>query len=59
MSCWFDDSFQARSGWNVQCRTPDDGQRTCPKHVEFLDKNKFGNHSASIGCIKKKRINGI
>jgi len=20
----------------------DDGQRNCPKHVEFLDKNKFG-----------------
>ena len=27
---------------NVQWRTPDDGQRNCPKHVEFLDKNKFG-----------------
>ena len=23
---------------NVQCRTPDDGQRNCPKYVEFLDK---------------------
>ena len=22
--------------------TPDDGQTNCPKHVEFLDKNKFG-----------------
>jgi hypothetical protein len=27
---------------NVQWRTPDDGQRNCPKHVGFLDKNKFG-----------------
>ena len=27
---------------NVQWKTPDDGQRNCPKHVEFLDKNKFG-----------------
>ena len=58
MSCTFDDSFQARPGWsclkaaiksawhipvpNVQWKTPDDGQRNCPKHVEFLDKNKFG-----------------
>jgi hypothetical protein len=21
--------------------TPDDGQRNCPKHVEFYSKNKF------------------
>jgi hypothetical protein len=26
----------------VQWKTPDDGRRNCPKHVEFLDKNKFG-----------------
>ena len=25
----------------VQCQTPDDGQRDCPKHVEFDSKNKF------------------
>jgi len=25
----------------VQWRTPDDGQRKCPKHVEFYSKNKF------------------
>ena len=25
----------------VQWRTPDDGQRNCPKHVEFYSKNKF------------------
>jgi hypothetical protein len=24
----------------VQCQTPDDGQSTCPKHVEFYSKNK-------------------
>jgi len=24
----------------VQWKTPDDGQRTCPKHVEFYSKNK-------------------
>ena len=22
-------------------KTPDDGQRNCPKHVEFCSKNKF------------------
>jgi len=27
---------------NVQWKTPDDGQRDSPKHVEFLDKNNFG-----------------
>jgi len=25
----------------VQCKTPDDGQRNCPKHVESYSKNKF------------------
>jgi len=25
----------------VQWKTPDDGQRNCPKHVEFYPKNKF------------------
>jgi hypothetical protein len=32
-------------------KTPDDGQRNCPKHVEFLDKNKFAKISASVGFI--------
>jgi len=40
---------------NVQWKTPDDGQRNCPKHVEFRDKNKFGKISASVGFIKKKQ----
>jgi hypothetical protein len=40
---------------NVQWRTPDDEQRNCPKHVEFLNKNKFGKISASVGFIKKKK----
>jgi len=25
----------------VECKTPDDGQRNCPKHVEFYSKNKY------------------
>jgi len=28
---------------NVQKRTPDDGQRGCPKHVEFYDKINLDN----------------
>jgi len=27
----------------VELKTPDDGQRNCPKHVEFYSKNKFEN----------------
>ena len=31
----------------VQCWTPDNGQRNCPKRVEFYSKNKFVKISAS------------
>ena len=41
---------------NVLWKTPDDGQRNCPKHVAFLDKNKFGKISTSVGFIKKKFV---
>jgi hypothetical protein len=41
---------------NVQWKTPDDGQRSCPKHVEFLDKNKFGKISAFVGFIKQEFV---
>jgi hypothetical protein len=41
---------------NVQWKTPDDGQKNCPKYVEFLDKNKFGKISASVGFIKQKFV---
>jgi hypothetical protein len=27
---------------NVQWETPDDGQKNCPKHAEFLDKINLG-----------------
>jgi hypothetical protein len=39
---------------NAQWKTPDDGQGKCPKHVEFLEKNKLGKIIASVGFIKKK-----
>jgi hypothetical protein len=35
----------------VQCYTPDDGQRNCPKHVEFYSKNKFEKLVHLIGFI--------
>ena len=48
MSYKFVDSSQAASKpvWHiplpcVQWKTPDGGQRNCPKHVEFYSKNKF------------------
>jgi len=31
----------------LQCKTPDDGQRNCPKHVEFYSKNEFEKIGAS------------
>ena len=41
---------------NVQWKTPNDGQRNCPKHVEFLDKNKFGKLVRLWVLLKKKFV---
>jgi hypothetical protein len=41
---------------NVQWKTPDDGQRNCPKHVEFLDKNKFGKLVRLLVLLKMKHV---
>jgi len=35
----------------VQHKTPDDGQRNCPKHVEFNSKNKFEKLVHLVGFI--------
>ena len=35
----------------VQWKTPDDGQRNCPKHVEFHSKNKFEKFVHLVGLI--------
>jgi len=35
----------------VQWETPDDGQRNCPKHVEFYSKNKFDKWVHLVGFI--------
>ena len=35
----------------VQWKTPDDGKRNCPKHVEFHSKNKFEKFVHLVGFI--------
>jgi len=35
----------------VHLKTPDDGQRNCPKHVEFPSKNKFEKLVHLVGFI--------
>ena len=44
----FADCLQAGSGWNWY---PDDGQKTCPKHVEFYSKNNFEKLVHLVGFI--------
>jgi hypothetical protein len=61
MSCRFADSLRAGSCSQavsksvpllcVQWKIPDDGQRNCPKHVEFSSKNKFVKLVHLIGFI--------
>jgi len=56
--CWQFSSSQAISKpvWHIpllcaQGKTPDDGQRNCPKHVEFYSKNKFEKLVYLLGFI--------
>jgi len=35
----------------VQWKTPDDGQRNCPKHVELYSKNKFEKLVHLVGFV--------
>jgi len=35
----------------TECWTPDDGQRDCPKHVEFHSKNKFEKSVLVVGFV--------
>jgi hypothetical protein len=56
MSYRFADSLVSRPVWHipllcVQGKTPDDGQRNCPKHVEFYSKNKFEKLVHLVGFI--------
>jgi len=36
---------------SVHHKTPDNGQRNCPKHVEFYSKNKFEKLVLLVGFI--------
>ena len=40
----------------VQRKTPDDGQRNCPKHVEFYSKIKFEKLVHLVGFIIRIRV---
>ena len=62
MSYRFTDSLRAGSERNsvwhipllcVQRKTSDDGQRNCPKHVEFYSKNKFEKLVYLVGFIMR------
>jgi hypothetical protein len=41
---------------SVQRITPDDGQRNCPKHVEFQFQNKFEKLVHLVGFIIRKFV---
>jgi hypothetical protein len=53
MSYRFVDSCRAGSGWNS---SSDDGQRNCPKHVEFHFQNKFEKLVHLVGFIIRKCV---
>ena len=38
-------------------KTPDDGQRNCPKHVEFYSKSEFEKLVHLVGFIIRIRVN--
>jgi len=40
----------------VQWKTPDDGQRNCPKHVEFYSKSKFEKLVHLVGFIIRTAV---
>ena len=37
-------------------KTPDDGQKTCPKHIEFHLKNKFEKLVCLVGFVVEKYV---
>jgi len=57
MSYSFADSLRAGSGRN-QFR-PDDGQKNCPKHVEFYSKNKFEKLVHLVGFIIRTMFTSV
>ena len=58
LTSWYCSQTVSKPVWHiplpcVQCKTPDDGQRNCPKHVEFYSKNKFEKLVHLVGFIIK------
>jgi len=51
MSYRFADSLRVGSGRNWFRPDPDEGQRNCPKHVEFYSENKFEKLVYLVGFI--------
>jgi hypothetical protein len=43
----------------VQWKTPDDGQRNCPKHVQFHSKNKLEKSVHLVGFVIKNLFKGF
>jgi hypothetical protein len=53
---WYCSQAVSKPVWHipllcVQWKSPDDGQRNCPKHVEFHSKNKFEKLMYLVGFI--------
>jgi len=53
---WFCSQAVSKPVWHipflcVQWKTPDDGQRNCPKHVEFHFENKFEKLVHLVGLL--------
>jgi len=53
---WYCSQAVSKSVWHIpllclQWKTPDNGQRNCPKHVEFHFKNKFEKLVHLVGFI--------
>jgi len=42
--------------YSLQWKTPDDGQRNCPKYVEFHSKNKFEKLVHLVGLLYRNKI---
>ena len=49
--CWQQTCMTYTIALCVQWKTPGDGQRNCPKHVEFYSKNKFEKLVHLVGFI--------
>jgi predicted DNA-binding ArsR family transcriptional regulator len=58
---WCCSQAVSRTVWHtlllcVQWKTPDDGQRKCPKHVDFYSKNKLEKLLQPVGFIVRKNL---